>query len=201
MMSEQGTSTTRAGSTPAIERATGRAWDDWVALLSRTGAENAAHPEIARAALEAMPDGVVNPEWWAQGVAIAYEQHFGLRVPGQSSTGTFRVSASATLPLDRDAAIDAWAAHIGDMQDQRGHALERVRRARTDKRSFWRATVSGAGRIEVAATPKGEERCSLAVNHEDLADAEHIEPWRAHWKQMLSVVAEDARSSGGTHRG
>lgn len=200
-MSEHETSTTRAGNTPAIERATGRVWDDWVAVLSRAGAETAAHSEIAKAALEAMPDGVTNPEWWAQGVAIAYEQHIGVRIPGQSSTGTFHVSASKTLPLDRDGAIDAWAALVGGMENQRGHALEEVRRARTDKRSFWRATVSGAGRIEVAATPKGEDRCSLAVSHEDLANVEHIEPWRTHWKQLLGTVAEHARPSGDERHG
>ncbi|WP_244303233.1 hypothetical protein [Leucobacter coleopterorum] len=90
---------TRAESIPGIERATGRDWADWVRIFEAADAKSKPHSEIAIIARAEVPETLYNPDWWAQAVAIAYEQHAGLRVPGQSSSGTFRVSASRTLPL------------------------------------------------------------------------------------------------------
>lgn len=176
---------TRAGSTAGIERASGRAWTDWMELFETRGARHLAHLDIARLARSEMPEGVTNPDWWAQAAAIAYEQEAGLRVPGQSSTGTFRVGASRTLKSDRDAAIESWAILVNETLEHRGYTCEKIRQSRTDKRSFWRANLSGAGRIEVAAAPKGDDRVTLALSHEGLETQEEIEPWRAYWKAWL----------------
>ncbi|EYT56001.1 hypothetical protein H490_0105210 [Leucobacter sp. UCD-THU] len=178
---------TRAGNVPALERATGRPWHEWLRIFEAAGASGLGHAGIADVARAAMPAELQNPDWWAQGAAIAYEQHAGLRVPGQSSSGGFRVGASRTLPLDRDAAIEAWDAAHGDRAEHLGHAAGEPRRSRTDKRSFLRFDLDGAGRVEVAATPKGE-KTSLAVSHDGLADGERIEEWRAHWKSLLAEL-------------
>lgn len=196
---------TRAGSIQALERASGLPWPEWLAHFEAhglnahqtgtggagTGSAGAdsppAHAEIARIARLAMPEGLQNPDWWAQGAAIAYEQHAGLRVPGQSSTGDFRVSASRTVALDRDAAVEAWAAGPGALAEHDGHAASRPRRSRTDKRTFFRFDLDGAGRVEVAATPNAKDpaKSTLAVNHDGLPDAEAVEAWRAYWKARL----------------
>lgn len=182
-----GTNRTRAENIPAIERASGREWSAWVSLFEAQGAPTLTHPEIAKIARAALTDDLRNPEWWAQAIAIAYEQHAGLRVPGQSSTGTYRVSASRTLPLDRDAAIEAWATAHGSRSEHLGHAPTEPRTSRTEKRSFWRFGLEGAGKVEVSATPKGE-KVVLAVSQEGLADGEGIEAWRAHWKSLLAAL-------------
>lgn len=184
---ESGNST-RPGNIPALERATGRAWDDWFRYFEAEGARELTHADIARLARTRMPEGLDNPDWWAQGAAIAYEQHAGLRVPGQSSSGTFRVSASRTMPLDRDAAIDAWRTAHGEREAHLGHAAGEPRSSRTEKRSFWRFGLDGAGRVEVSATPKGDDRCILAVNHDGLPSGDRIEAWRGHWKAMLAEL-------------
>lgn len=184
---------TKPSNVAAIERSTGRDWNTWFDMLSQSGAAAREHADIARLAREAMPETVTNPDWWAQGVAIAFEQQAGLRVPGQSSTGSFRVSASRTVELDRDAAIEAWALLVGSAPSFREHECGEPRRSKTPKRSFWRVDVTGAGRVEVAATPKAgsaehSERSILAVNHEGLPDAESVETWRAHWKALLAKI-------------
>ncbi|WP_053387896.1 hypothetical protein [Leucobacter japonicus] len=179
---------TRAENVPAIERATGRDWGAWVALFEAQGAATLPHGEIAKIARAAVTDDLKNPDWWAQGIAIAYEQHAGLRVPGQSSTGTFRVSASRTLTLDRDAAIEAWTAAHGDRTEHLGHAPGDPRPSRTEKRSFWRFSLDGAGKVEISATPKGDDKVILAVSQDGLADGDRIEEWRAHWKALLAAL-------------
>lgn len=78
----------------AVERATGRTWDEWLAYMAGIGAERLTHHEIA-AALVAELDGTVdNLGWWAQATAVAYEQYMGRRVPGQRPDGTFQTSVS-----------------------------------------------------------------------------------------------------------
>ncbi|WP_449281042.1 hypothetical protein [Leucobacter sp.] len=178
---------TRAENVPAIERATGRDWSEWIALFEARGSRSLGHGDIARIARAEMPGELQNPDWWAQATAIAYEQHAGLRVPGQSSAGDFRVSASRTLPLDRDAAIEAWVAAHGQRAEHLGHAPGAPRPSRTEKRSFWRFSLDGAGRVEISATPKGD-KTTLAASHDGLTDGERIEEWRAHWKALLAEL-------------
>lgn len=185
--SATGSNRTRAESIPGIERATGREWSAWVTLFEAQGAPTLQHPAIAKIARAALTDELRNPDWWAQAIAIAYEQHAGLRVPGQSSSGTFRVSASRTLPFDRDAAIEAWRTAHGSRIQHRGHAVIDARASRTEKRSFWRFGLEGAGRVEVSASPKGE-KVTLAISQDGLADGERIEVWRAHWKSLLAAL-------------
>ncbi|MBP1326924.1 hypothetical protein JOF28_002156 [Leucobacter exalbidus] len=179
---------TRAESIPAIERMSGRDWASWLELFAAAEALTAGHTQIARIARAALPDSVQNPDWWAQAVAIAFEQHSGLRVPGQGSDGLFRVSASRTLPLDRDAAIAAWVAAHGAAAQQLDHAVLNPRQSRTDKRSFWRFDLENGGRVEVSATPKGDDKVTLAVSHDGLPTGEAIEGWRAHWKALLAQL-------------
>lgn len=93
--------------TSAITKATNRPWDDWVAALDAAGAREMNHGDIAKQALKLMPEPVEQKGWWAQGAAIAYEQHTGLRIPGQSSDGDFRTSTTKTFGDDKDAALQA----------------------------------------------------------------------------------------------
>ena len=145
------------------------------------------HAEIAKIARALVPDHVENPDWWAQGIAIAFEHHVGLRVPGQSATGTFRVSASRTLPGGRDDVLDLWiTANAG--REHQGYPLTNERTSRTEKRSFWRATAQGAGKLDVAAAPKGDDKTILSVEHIDLSDEADIEVWRAYWKEQLAAL-------------
>lgn len=180
---------TRGERIPAIERATNRPWNEWVAYFDGHGARDLEHPAIAKLSRAEMPAGLENPDWWAQGVAIAYEQYVGLRVPGQSSTGTFRVSASRTLPVDRDTALEMWLAAHDDVAEHLGHAVEDRRSSRTEKRSFRRFSLDGAGKVEVAAAEgKDAAKTILSISQDGLADGDRIEAWRAHWKALLGAL-------------
>lgn len=124
---------TRGENIPAIERATGRAWSEWLRFFDQHKASGLPHPEIARLARGEMPAELQNPDWWAQGVA-------------------------------------------------------KPRTSRTEKRSFWRFSLDGAGKVEVAAIDKGDGRASVTVGHDGIPDGEAIEEWRAHWKGLLSEL-------------
>ena len=176
---------TRAGNVSAIERATKRVWAEWITYFETKGAATLDHASIARLALSHMPADLENPEWWAQGVAIAYEQHAGIRVPGQSAAGDFRVSVSRTVTLERDDALAAWISRFGAAASHRDHAVTNVRTSQTDKRAFYRFSLEGAGKVEVASAAKDTEKTIVTIGQTGLPTGEQIEEWRAYWKAQL----------------
>jgi hypothetical protein len=53
----------------AIQKSTGKTWDEWFPILDAWGAREKTHTEIARYVSE--EHGV--PGWWSQSVTVAYE--------------------------------------------------------------------------------------------------------------------------------
>lgn len=171
----------------AIERATGVQWEAWLEHFAKTRAAEKPHAEIVKIARNLMPGDLQNPEWWAQGVAIAFEHQVGLRVPGESSTGTFQMSVSRTVTGERDEVLAAWITHTSGRPHQ-SHELSNERTSRTDKRSYWRATLQGAGKLDVAVANKSDEKVLLTVQHLDLPSAADIDVWRSYWKSHLGAL-------------
>ena len=178
---------TKANSIASIERATEKTWQTWLQVFGAANAENLAHPEIVSLVRAELPLTLQNPDWWAQGVAIAFEQHAGLRVPGQSSTGEYRVGASRTVQFERDAAIERWVQLWGEA-DHLGQPVFNVRRSRTEKRTFWRAQLGDVGKLEVAAAAKGDDKAIVSTELTRLRSPDQIGEWRAHLKQCLAAL-------------
>ena len=179
---------TRGDRIPAVERESGMPWAAWLDVFEAAGARELNHSEIARVAHAAMPAHVENPDWWAQAATIAFEQHAGLRVPGQSIDGTFRLGASRTVERDRDDAVAEWIRRYAAAATHLGHDAGAPRESRTAQRTFYRFNLDGAGRVEIAASDKGSGRSSIAVSQEGLPDGERIEEWRAYWKSLLGAL-------------
>lgn len=180
---------TSASSTQSIASSTGRSWEEWVSLLDARDTQLLNHKEIARVALELMPASAPNPEWWAQSVAVAYEQHKGLRKPGQSSKGDFQVSASRTLATDRDGAIAMWRELAGNPDSFGEVALDGgASESRTEKWSYWRAKLADGSQVKINATDKQPGKAVLSLEHSGLQSAEEAEQWRPHWKALLKQL-------------
>jgi hypothetical protein len=170
----------------AIERGTGKRWDEWFALLDAWGGAEQSHSEIARYVHDA--HGVEG--WWAQGVAVGYERARGMRVRHQQPDG-FSVSASKTFPVPVER---VFAAFVDD--GLRDGWLEpgalRFRTAQPHRSARFDVLLPGADgtRLEVYFTAKSETKASAAVQHSKLPDAASIEPWRAFWKERLGNLAD-----------
>ncbi|MBG6084344.1 hypothetical protein [Zhihengliuella flava] len=160
--------TTKASNTPAIEKATHRAWDDWVSLLSAAGAGDLPHPQIAELAVAQMPAELKNPGWWAQAVAIAFEQHVGRRVPGQKADGTFAASASKTRAGSRREALSALAEAVTRADAAGGLggvALDgAARQSETDKWCYWRADFADGTRASISIS-EASGKAKISVEH------------------------------------
>ncbi|GAA3599183.1 hypothetical protein GCM10022198_24330 [Klugiella xanthotipulae] len=182
---------------PAIERATERDWDDWLAFLDNIGASDLSHAEIAQAVFTRLNGSPANSGWWAQGVTIAYEQHIGRRIPGQSSAGDYAVSVTKTVSGTIEEGRERWLAFVrgraefGDVAITSGPT-----QSESEKWRYWRCGLEDGTRVTVSFTPKaaaaqaaGEgapAKSLLAVNHTKLESIDEVEHWRALWKAVLA---------------
>lgn len=175
--------------TAAIARATGRPWDAWLEELDGAGAREMDHPQITGLAIARMPESLDNPGWWAQGVAVAYEQHHGMRVPGQTSDGMFQASASKTFRGTRDEAWAAWTELVADREEFNGVGLAQApTTSETPKWRYWRVSLEDGTRVSVGVTPKGDERATVGLEHAKLGSPEEIDRWKPFWKALLAEL-------------
>lgn len=162
----------------AVARATGKAWDQWLAALDKAGA--AAMPHKAIASMLAGRFGV--PPWWSQMVAVGYEQARGLREAHQKSDG-YAASASRTVQAGLDRLYGAWA----DPKLRAlwlGEAPVTVRRS-TDGKSMRITWGAGESRVDVNFHPAGAGRSRVQVEHGKLGDAEDVRDKKAFWAAAL----------------
>lgn len=187
-----------------IEKATGVAWADWTAWLTAQGAKEREHGEIARLAEQRLGElGVsrhattgesLNAGWWAQGIAIDFEQDHGMRRPGQTSQGGFAVSVTKTLPGTIDDALDAWLAAVDGVDAVAGVELSgEPAVTRTEKWRYWRVGLADGSRVSLDITARkvaqgAPPKAVLAVNHGGLESPEAGEPVRAWWKELLATA-------------
>ena len=161
----------------AIERATGRPWQDWFALLDNWGATSSSHREIARYLREEL--GV--PGWWAQGVTVEYERARGMRAKYERPDG-FSVTASKTVAVPVDVLYDALVERQDEWLPAGGLTLRTARRNRT-ARFDWE---DGRTRLLASVDAKGPEKSVVAVEHQKLADPDEVERMRTFWRERLT---------------
>jgi uncharacterized protein YndB with AHSA1/START domain len=162
----------------AVARATGKAWDQWLAILDKAGAATMPHKAIA--AMLAGKFGV--PSWWSQMVAVGYEQARGLREPHQKADG-FAASASRTVAAGIDRLYGAWA-DPALRALWLGNAPIEVKRS-TGGKSMRIAWKAGGSSVEVSFRPAGPGRSRVQVEHGRLADERARAAQKAFWGDAL----------------
>ncbi|MET1036387.1 MAG: hypothetical protein ABWX68_14250 [Arthrobacter sp.] len=180
---------TKPSNTHAITRATGVPWDEWVDYLDGLGGRGLGHAEIASRAAERIDTAVGNGGWWAQGVAVAYEQHIGRRAPGQQNDGTYQLAVSRTFGGTMDDAMNAWTELVRGMAAFGGVPADGVPTlTATVKWRYWRVGLADGTRVSMEIHEKTPGKAGMAVNHTRLASPEAAEGWRAVWKALLARI-------------
>ncbi|MDO9397367.1 MAG: hypothetical protein Q7T71_12530 [Herbiconiux sp.] len=171
----------------SVREATGRHWEEWVALIDAGPGRQAGHTVIA-AWVHAFAPELTG--WWAQGVAVGYERITGLRMPGQMPDGTFTVSRSRLLSLP----VEEFRAGLLDEARRREllPGLVTALRSKPASKSL-RFTVAepggdGLGTLMFTTDPVPGDRCRLTVTHEKLADTAAAEAWKRHWADWLAAL-------------
>ncbi|TPW75683.1 DUF4287 domain-containing protein [Schumannella soli] len=143
----------------AVRTATGRAPEEWFALLDAAGAVGWGHTRIARWLADA--HGVDG--WWAQGVTVRFEQARGLRHPGQKADGTFAATASRTV-ADAVTALEA----VITATERAVGVAPRVRREHPIRPNA-RWTLEGGAGVLVAVEPAGA-KARITLTFDKLPD-------------------------------
>lgn len=179
----------KSTNTSAIASGTHRPWEDWIELLDAAGARELKHSAIATLALEAMPEEASQKEWWAQGVAVAYEQHAGLRVPGQTSAGDFHASASRTIASDKDSVLQAWEELVDSPTEFNGVPVDgEPSTSSTEKGRYWRVRLADGTRVSVNISDKQPGKALAAMEHTKTDSSERADQWRTYWKGLLAQL-------------
>lgn len=165
----------------AIQRGSGKTWDEWFALLDAWGAAGRTHAEIARHVAETYDV----PGWWAQGVTVGYERARGLRKLHETTDG-FAASASKTVavPVER-----LYQALVDEAERDRWLESGALTLRTAQEHRSARFDAAEGGIIEVWLTAKGPHKASLQLQQSKLPDVAAIEEWRQRWKPRLQRLA------------
>ncbi|MFN2591185.1 MAG: hypothetical protein ABR518_10520 [Actinomycetota bacterium] len=172
----------------SLRGATGKAWEEWFAILDRWGAREKKHPEIVRYLMG--EHGVRG--WWSQSITVGYERARGMRLKYQSLNGGFTATASKTIAVSVDVLFDAFV----DERQRRTWLSEGAisLRASQPGRSARFDWEDGSTRVNVGFTPKGPSKATVSVSHERLPDADDVEATKAMWKQRLDELKTSLES-------
>jgi hypothetical protein len=166
----------------AVQRATGKSWDEWFALLDAWLGTTRNHTEIARYVAETYEiEG-----WWAQSVTVGYERGRGMRALHERPDG-FSMNVSKTFPVPVERLFAAFVE-----QDERERWLEVVElRPRTSQphKSARFDILPGETRLAVTFVAKGPRKASAQLQQDRLSSAEDVALWKALWKEQLDLLA------------
>lgn len=172
----------------SIETGSGITWEEWLKVLEPY--KESSHTEIARFALDFIEARGLStsPEWWAQGVAVAYEQYIGRRKPGQATDGSFNVTVSKTLPGDMDEVLRLWSARVEGVSELNGSKIVgEPRVSQTEKWRYWRCNLENKSIVSVnIQTKTSGDMSMIAVNQDRLPSEEAAESTRFYWKKFLT---------------
>ena len=175
----------KPANTAAIAKGTGKPWQDWLAFLESIGARDLPHGQIARKVLDTGEASA----WWAQGIAVAYEQHIGRRVRGQRNDGAFEVAVGRTVSGSTDDVLALWLDAMAGCEAVDGVALAGPPTvSETAKWRYWRCALGDGSRLVATIGHRGEGKAGITVTVEGLADIADRERWRAYWKSALAAL-------------
>lgn len=167
----------------AVQRGTGKTWEEWLALLDTAGAEQMDHRSIVRY----LVDGYGLAEWWRQMVTVGYEQARGLRVKHERPEG-FQISRSKTYPVG----IEQLYELCSDPRQRLRWLPEgplTVRKA-TPHKSVRITWVDGASSVELTMVARSEEKSQLTIQHSKLPDARQAERMKGFWEHRLASLGQ-----------
>jgi uncharacterized protein YndB with AHSA1/START domain len=208
---EQEGSTFGRISSAALDEATGRGWDDWLAVLDDAGALDMDHKALVSHLEQAHPQ--VRSGWWRQTIAVGYEQARGRRAVGQTADARYQVGVQRSVATPAAVVWDVLAgrpelwlgsgASIVLAEGERytvpaGNGTPatsgevRVVKPGDRIRMTWRPegwATAATLQLTLTTTPTG--KTAIGAHLEKLPDAAAREAMREHWRAALErLVAE-----------
>jgi len=206
-------SSRQAVSDRAVVDATGFDREHWYALLDLFGTAKKGH----KATADFLHDEHGVSFWWAQQITVDYEQHRGLRKPGQRSDGKFTVNISKTIAAPVARVFDAWSnaaawnkwftagakvefreggAYSNNDSDHGkflkivppGGPLKAMNEAARLQFTWENAQHSPGSVVTVQFLEKGDAKSGVAITHDKLKDENACSDMKEGWQWALSSL-------------
>ncbi len=163
----------------AVKKATGKAWNQWFALLDKAGAKKMNHTEIAHwLSTQHIPSG-----WWAQMVTVEFERAQGKRKVNENAEG-FLVSVHKTVELSLNRLEKEWLALLHSRALSHKHLMPLP--SNTKRRMLrYKADV---GEVIVFFDERGKGGSRIMVESVKLPSKKMVELNRAFWKKVLANI-------------
>lgn len=198
--------------TEAVERATGKGWDYWIALIDKEGGDKLTHKEIARMLSDKK---YIESGWWCQQVTVGYEYAKGRRVLGETADAGFEIGVSKTFEasqkkiwelLTSPEGLKIWLGNTESLALEKGASYETTDGTTGEIRSIAegtkiRLTVKPQGQekhstLQIYVMPNGQygktdpksTKTSVRFHHEKLQSEKERETMKQHWQEVLEQL-------------
>ena len=165
----------------ALRAATGRDWNEWLALLDAAGAATKGldHQRVWDLAMQSLPE---TAGWWGQMVSVGYERARGLREKHESCNGEFQATLSKTFPVPLFAAFAAWAdaSLRGEWLDAPELSFTKLNVGKNI-----RARWPDGARLDIRFNATGPDKCQIVVDTMKLDDGEAVQRAKAFWQAQF----------------
>ena len=187
-------------SSQAVEKATGKSWDEWIDFLDEAGARNLTHKEIVHLI---NVNHYIESAWWRQSVTVGYEFARGSRILGETADAGFEIGVQKTIPreprevwklLFSPEVVNIWLGSVENIELKKGY---RYQTADGTSGEIW--SVKAGEKIRLTWKPSGGEnsstfqislvpagkKTSVRIHHEKLPNESEREQMKNHWRQVL----------------
>ena len=165
-------------SSEAVEKATGKTWEQWLKTLDRAGAKAWPRKQIAEHLHETCGVG----EWWCQMVTVGYEQARGLREKHQTAQG-FRAQVSKTVDVEVERLFAAWS---DARQRNRWLPGARMQVRRETAPKSMRVTWGKSEDLDLNFFAKGDDKSMVQLQHGKLSGAAAVARQKKFWTAALA---------------
>lgn len=195
-------------SAEAVQKATGKNWDEWLTIIDKTGGEQLSHKEIVTF-LGGNYD--ISP-WWQQMITVGYEFARGRRVTGQTSDAGFQIGAQKTVAVSKEKVWDfllskkglpIWLGKIDNMIFKKGTQYLTEDGIKGEIRS-----ILDFQKIRLIYKPKNDNKdttlqislscprntrlkTNIRFHHEELSGTKQRDKMRRHWKKVLDTIKKE----------
>jgi hypothetical protein len=176
----------RSMSDAAVKAKTGKAWDEWFALLDADGANKMQHKDIALHLRTKYGVG----DWWCQMVTVEYERARGMRDMHEKADG-YNANASRML----DAPVDKLYRAFADARMRKKWLPDAplTISTKTENKSLrirWTDEKGAVSHVDVNLYAKGVSKSQVAIQHSKLARANDATKMKAYWGTALDQLKE-----------
>lgn len=168
----------------AVLKATGKSWDQWFADLDAAGAGAWPHKQIAKHVNEAY----MTTSWWAQSIAVAFENARGLRDKHEMPDG-YQIQREKRMSAPLEKTWSAWSDPQQRAQwlpESSGAGIRKIREDNHTIRFDW----PGGSRVLAGVRPLGDDRSVCGVQQSKLPDTAAAEAAKEFWAEKFTRLKQ-----------